>query len=115
MPHVTPVAMVIDRATAGDVAADIRALGGAWAEMFDGWCRAEGEYLVLLAHTQERMAKRAPLTLMCLDREHLRKALRMAFAQAAGLTVKWFLFVEKDVEALVREELALDGATGGNA
>ena len=83
--------MVLDRATASSVAADIEALGGAWREMFRVWRQSDSDYLLFLAHTTERLAQRAPLTAMTSGADGLRAALRAMFKQLADVECRWFV------------------------
>jgi hypothetical protein len=113
----TPVAMVIDRPTAARVAADMKELGGAWLEMFDTWRRSDMPFLVMLAHTEQRIRLRAPLTAMAVDEAALRKSLKVFCQQLIGMRCRWALCLEpgSPAEQLVRNELLLDFATEGNA
>jgi len=109
--------MVIDRHTAARIAADVEGLGGAWRDLFRAWQRSDTDYLIFLAHTAERIAKRAPLTAMTNGTDGLRAALRLMCGQLSDVECRWFLFVERNSEAerITREELLLDAEVGGIA
>lgn len=117
MRNLTPIAFVIDRRTAPRVARDVMELRGAWREMFRAWQRSDAEFLILLAHTPERLRRRAPLTAMTSGADGLRAALRLMFEQLAEVKCRWFLFVERgtDADDIVRAELLLDATPGGIA
>jgi hypothetical protein len=118
MSHVTPIAMVIDRASADDkLRRDMMELGGAWPEMYLLWLKTEMPYLIFLAHTRERLLHRAPLTLMPANDDALRQTLQHCFADMQGKRVKWLLLMEKDSvgREITASELLLDFAAGGNA
>jgi hypothetical protein len=112
-------AMVIDRTTAPIVAADVRTIGGAWAALFDAWYAAGDRvpYLVMMAHTKERLRKRAPLTAMAVTDDTLRMAMKRFCAELDGVRCEWglCLVAGSAAEAIVREELMLDATTEGTA
>jgi len=110
------VGVIIDRPTAVQIATEVKDFGGAWTEMFEVWQRTSLPYLVMLAHTSERIRLQTPLTFMCADDDALRVALR----QACGLVdmkCRWALFVAKDsaAEQIVRRELLADSIVEGCA
>jgi hypothetical protein len=114
----TPIALVIDRPTAARIAVDVKKFGGAWADMFDAWQRMNTfPYLVMLAHTKERIRQRAPLTAMAADDDALRLALKQFCAELSDVKCRWALFVEAGsaAESIAREELLLDTKTEGHA
>jgi hypothetical protein len=115
----TPLAMVIDRPTAARmIATDVNDLGGAWVEMFDMWQQLQSMcYLVMMAHTDERIRLRAPLVAMAVDDDALRKSLRTFCGQLSNTRCRWALFVEagSTAEQITREELLRDSAPEGHA
>jgi hypothetical protein len=113
----SPIALVVDRVTAEKVSISIGALGGAWVEMFDTWRRSGFAYLVLMAHTPERLRKRAPLTLMVDTDEKLRDALKLCCSQLNDVKCQWLLCVEagSSAEAITREEILKDAVAGGTS
>jgi hypothetical protein len=114
----TPTAMVIDRPTGALIAADVKKFGGAWVEMFEMWWQLSPmRYLVMLAHTEERFRKRAPLTAMAVDDDALHLVLKQFCGELAGMDCRWALFVEKGstAERIVRAELLLDAKVAGTA
>jgi hypothetical protein len=118
MGKVTAIAMVIDRPTSAGIAADIKEFGGAWVEMFDMWRKLSPmQYLVMLAHTDERIRKRAPLTAMAASDDTLRLILKQFCDELAGMQCHWALFIEKGstAESIARAELLLDAKAVGTA
>lgn len=117
MTKLTPVGMVIDQPTAASVIKAIADLGGAWVEMFDTWRRFEIRYLVLLAHTQERLLRRAPLTYMVNSDDVLRITLKSCCAQLDDVDCHWALCVEagSPADVIVKEEILNDSITKGRA
>jgi hypothetical protein len=114
----TPVAMVIDRPMAARIAEDVKQFGGAWEEMFEAWQRLPPmQYLVMMAHTNERIRKRAPLVAMAVDDEALRMALRTFCHQLDNTKCQWALFVEhgSTAEQITRQEILADSIAQGNA
>jgi hypothetical protein len=114
----TPIAMVIDRPMAARIAKDVHEFGGAWEEMFETWRRLSPmQYLVMLAHTKERIRKRAPLTMMAVDDDALRQVLRHCCDQLSGKQCRWALFVEhgSTAEQITRQEILTDSIAQGNA
>jgi hypothetical protein len=113
----TPVAMVIDRPMGARIAKDVKEFGGAWEEMFEMWQRLPMAYLVMMAHTDERIRLRAPLVAMAADDAALRKTLRTFTGQLDGVTCRWALFVEagSTAEQITREEILIDSVPDGNA
>jgi hypothetical protein len=113
------LALVIDRAIAARITdEEFNSLGGAWTEMVNTW-RQSGKfaYLVLLAHTAERMAKSAPLTAMAVDDNGLRIALRKFCEELSDMKCRWILWVEPGsvAETIAHEELLLDTKVEGRA
>jgi hypothetical protein len=114
----TPIAMVIDRPMAAHIAKDVHEFGGAWEEMFETWQRLSPmRYLIMMAHTDERVRKRAPLTAMAVDDDALRAVLRQCCKQLTGKKCRWALFVEAGsmAEQITRQEILIDSVTEGNA
>jgi hypothetical protein len=114
----TPIAMVIDRPMAARIAKDVKEFGGAWEEMFEVWQRLSPmQYLVMMAHTNERIRKGAPLVAMAVDDDALRTALRTFCEQLNNTRCRWALFVEAGsaAEQITRAEILLDGIPEGNA
>jgi hypothetical protein len=113
------VAMVIDRPMGARIAKDVHEFGGAWETVFNAWLRLPSmQYLVMMAHTEERIRKRAPLTAMIADDDDaLRMALRTFCDELVGKSCQWALFVERGsmAEQITRQELLLDATTQGNA
>jgi hypothetical protein len=113
-----PIAMVIDRPMGARIAKDVHEFGGAWVEVFEMWQRVTPmQYLIMMAHTDERIRKRAPLTAMAVDDDALRQALRTFCTELTGKQCRWALFVEKGsmAEQITRQEILLDATTEGNA
>ena len=113
----TPTAMVIDRPTAARIGMDAKQLGGAWTEMFETWLRLSPmAYLVMMAHTKERIRLRAPLTAMAVDDDALRLVLRQFCQELDNTRCRWALFVEagSTAEQITRQELLLDVKDGGH-
>jgi hypothetical protein len=111
-------AMVIDRPMAARIAADVKEFGGAWTEMFEAWRRLPSmAYLVMMAHTKERIRLGAPLTAMAVDDDALRIALRHFCQQLDNVKCRWVLFIESgsDAEQIARQELLRDGIAEGRA
>lgn len=110
-------AIVIDRPSAERVAANIRGLGGAWTQIFDQWAATSSPYLVMMAHTHRRMRERAPLSVMVLEGNALREALRMMCRHLFQQKMEWLLCVEKGSEAerVARDELLADSIVEGHA
>jgi hypothetical protein len=79
--------------------------------------RTEYEFVVLLAHTQERIRKRAPLTYMAATDEALRSALKQACGELSDVHCRWAILVERgsDAEAVVRAEILLDAIPEGSS
>jgi hypothetical protein len=113
----TPIVMVIDRPSAARIAADVKALGGAWTEMFEAWQRTSLPYLAMMAHTKERLRLRAPLTAMVADDDGLRLALRHFCSHVINMKVQWALFIElgSPAEQIARQELLLDSVVEGHS
>jgi hypothetical protein len=112
------MAMVIDRPMAARIAKDVHKFGGAWETVFKAWQRLPTmQYLIMMAHTKERMRKRAPLTAMVVDDESLREALRIMCQQLDNVDCQWMLFVEAGsaAEQITRQEILADSITQGNA
>lgn len=116
---ITAVVVVIDRPTAARITdEDINSLGGAWVEMFEAWKRLEiFPYLVMMAHTEERVRKRAPLTAMSVDSDALRLSLKRFCGELSDVKCQWALFVEAGsiAESIVREEMLRDAVEEGHA
>jgi hypothetical protein len=114
-----PQTIVIDRhaATNNALAVDERlmTLGGAWREMFNLWKTQDSPYLILMADTDERLRKRAPLTFFIGTDEMLRTIVARCCTQLAGVQCRWVLFVDESVEQLVRQQLLADAVVEGNA
>jgi hypothetical protein len=111
-------AMIIDRPMAARIAADVKEFGGAWTEMFEAWQQLPSmAYLVMMAHTKERLRLGAPLTAMVADDDALRIALREFCQQLDNATCRWALFVERDstAEQIARQELLLDSVPEGTS
>ncbi len=114
----TPIAMVIDRRMGARIARDVKEFGGAWEEMFETWqLLSPMQYLVMLADTDERIRKRAPLTAMAINDDALREVLHQCYQHLTGKTCRWALFLESGsaAEQIARAELLLDVTTQGNA
>jgi hypothetical protein len=109
-------AMIIDRPMAARIAASVKEIGGAWTEMFEAWQRMpEIPYLVMMAHTKERIRQRAPLTAMAASDDGLRDALKICCEQLDNVKCRWCLFVEAGsvAEQIARQELLLDSVPEG--
>lgn len=117
MTILVPLALVIDRPTAEQVNKSIAELGGAWVEMFDTWRRSEYRYLVLMAHTPERLRRRAPLTLMVDTDEALRSAIQTCCLQLDGKQCRWLLCLEPKSVAddIAKAEILHDSVVEGSA
>jgi|SRR5581483_10000199 len=117
MNALTPLAMVIDRATAPSVADGVRECGGAWAEMFDVWYESSSPYLVMIAHTKKRLRLRAPLTYIVVNEHGLRTTMQHACRLLDHMKCRWCLFVEKQSQAeqVVRAELLTDTVVEGHS
>jgi hypothetical protein len=114
----TPIAIVIDRPMAARIAKDVKEFGGAWEEMFNAWHQMKvPKYLVMMAHTSERIRKRAPLVAMVMDDDALRQTLRTFCQQLDNTKCRWALFVEAGsmAEQITRQEILIDSVTEGNA
>jgi hypothetical protein len=114
----TPIAMVIDRSMGARIAKDVHEFGGAWEEMFNAWHQMTvPKYLVMMAHTKERMRMRAPLVAMVMDDDGLRETLRLFCQQLDNTKCRWALFVEQGstAEQITRQEILADSITQGNA
>jgi hypothetical protein len=114
----TPVAMVIDRPMGARIAKDIHEFGGAWVTVFNAWQRLPSmQYLVMMAHTNERIRNRTPLTVMTVDDDSLREALQAFCIELAGKSCRWCLFVEKGsmAEQITRAEILRDATPAGSA
>jgi hypothetical protein len=112
------MAMVIDRAMAARIAKDVHEFGGAWTTVFNAWLQLPSmQYLVMMAHTTERMRKRAPLVAMAVDDDALREALRTFCQQLDNTSCRWALFVEHGsmAEQITRQEILADSITQGSA
>jgi hypothetical protein len=112
------MAMVIDRSMAARIAKDVHQFGGAWETVFNAWQRLpEMQYLIMMAHTDERIRKRAPLTAMVVDDDALRDALRVMCQQLDNTQCRWALFVEhgSTAEQITRQEILVDSITQGSA
>jgi hypothetical protein len=112
-----PTAFVIDRATAPKLITEFKELGGAWYEMLTTWQRLPMfPYLVLLAHTQERLRKGAPLTFMAIDDNALRKTLGTCCAQLDDIRCRWVICVEPNSTArsITTEMLLADSIVEGH-
>src|SRR5579862_98738 len=117
MDALTPLGMVIDRATAPQMAPTIAQLGGAWVDMFAAWRRSQYPYLALLAHTPERHRRRAPLTCMAADEEALRVGLTRMCNELSDVACRWALCIESGslAEQIVRETLLRDAVPEGTS
>jgi hypothetical protein len=80
-------AMIIDRPTAARIAADVYEFGGAWTEMFETWQRTSLPYLIMMAHTKERIRLGAPLVAMVVDDDALRAVLRTSASSSTTSSV----------------------------
>jgi hypothetical protein len=112
------MAMVIDRPMGARIAKDVHEFGGAWTTVFNAWQRLPSmQYLVMMAHTDERIRKRAPLVAMVEDDEALRDALRVFCQQLDNTKCRWALFVEHGsvAEQITRQEILADSITQGSA
>jgi hypothetical protein len=112
------MAMVIDRQMAARIAKDVHEFGGAWETVFNAWQRLPSmQYLVMMAHTDERIRKRAPLTVMAVDDDALREALQVFCQQLDNTKCRWALFVEAGsmAEQITRQEILADSITQGSA
>jgi hypothetical protein len=110
--------MVIDRPMGARIAKDVHEFGGAWEEMFNAWHQMTvPKYLVMMAHTKERIRKRAPLVAMVMDDEGLRETLRLFCQQLDNTQCRWALFVEhgSTAEQITRAEILRDATTEGSA
>lgn len=115
-----PVAFIIDRSTALNLSDCFRQMGGAWTAMYELWNGLEFAYLGLLAHTPERIRKRAPLTMMIQnagDETTLRKVIQNFCSKLDDVTCFWVFALEKDslADRVVREEVLRDSVARGNA
>lgn len=113
----TPIAMVIDRPMGARIAKDVHEFGGAWETVFNAWQRLPMQYLVMMAHTDERIRKRAPLVAMAVDDDALRQALQQFCGMLSNTQCQWALFVEKGSAAdqITQQELLLDSVPKGSA
>jgi hypothetical protein len=110
-------AMIIDRPTAARIGSDAKEFGGAWTEMFEAWQRTSLPYLVMMAHTEERIRLRAPLTALVTSDDGLRIALRQFCQQLGDVKCRWALFVESGsvAEQIARQELLIDSVGEGHS
>jgi len=112
-------AIVVDRPSASTLAPNIKILGGWWERTFDKWSTLGdvSPYLILLAHTQERIRLAAPLAFMVTVPDGLRDSLQLACSHINGQKVDWLLCLEKgsDAERTAREVLFSDTKTEGQA
>jgi hypothetical protein len=113
----TPIAIVVDRSFEGRVSESIKQLGGSWIEMFDTWRHSGFKYVVMLAHTRERIRKRAPLTMLADSDDNLHTAIRNCCAQLSDVKCRWLLCVESgsSADAIVRAEVFADSIVEGRA
>jgi hypothetical protein len=117
----TPIAIVIERDFAERKPKSVRKcmadLGGSWPAMFELWQQTEMPYLILLAHTTERLRQGAPLTLVIKNTDVLRSSLQHCCADMQGQRCQWLLLLEKDSAAknIAQSELLLDFAPEGSA
>lgn len=118
---ITPIAIVIERPFAKRKPQSLRKcmsdLGGAWPQMFELWQQTDMPYLILLAHTTERLRQGAPLTMAIKNEDALRMSLRHCCADMQGMRCRWLLLLEKDSVGrdITTSELLLDFAPEGNA
>lgn len=90
-----------------------RSCGAGWRTAIDMWRGLEMPYLVLLAHEERRVRAGAPLACMAKDLETLRGVMVLACAQLDDVSVQWFLPLDGDAQAAVREVLLADAAPVG--
>jgi hypothetical protein len=120
MTQLTPIAIVIDRPFAKRKPKSLRKcmsdLGGAWPQMFELWQQTDMPYLILLAHTTERLRQGAPLTMAIRNEDALRTSLQHCCADMVGMRCRWLLLLEKDSvgREITQSELLLDFAPEGN-
>jgi hypothetical protein len=116
-PEFTPLALVVDRPTAGKLKPAIADLGGDWVTMFDTWQHSGFAYLLLLAHTPVRLKRRAPLTMLADNTTRLREVIQTACSQLDDVDCRWLICVEPGSEAdqIVREEVLRDSTAEGHA
>jgi hypothetical protein len=114
---IIPTAVVIDRVAAARMPAGLDDMGGAWAEMFRVWQRTDMEYVVMLAHTKERLRLRAPLTALARDVDGLRTAMVAMCAHLNNVKCQWVILMEEGTDgiALVRELLLMETRLEGRA
>jgi hypothetical protein len=113
----TPLAIVVDRPTADAARSSISALGGAWQTMFEVWERSDYRYLVLFAHTEERLRCRAPLTCLADSDDSLREGLKTFCSELDDVTCRWVLCLEPKsaADGVARGEVLGDCIVEGHA
>jgi hypothetical protein len=114
-----PVAMVFDRTNAEkpSVRDTMHEAGGGWAEVFEIWWGSGLAYLVLLAHTEERVRKCAPLAFMAKDDDGLRGAIVACCAHLSNVRCYWmYCTVPRSAgDVIAREEGLRDTVIQGHA
>lgn len=108
--------LVGDRAHLADFKTACQRLGGGWLEGAQVWeASTEMPYVVLLAHEQIRVRRRAPLVMLARDSESLRAAVRNACSRLSNVTCAWVRLLEPETQSLVDQVLLADATPKGRA